>query len=94
VLFAFIDTPYSARVDEATIPALVVFGGADPLRPASEAAAAALAHASLTKVELPACGHLGWLECPKPFVGAVRRFLAGVPREGRSRLALASSRVH
>jgi proline iminopeptidase len=79
VLDAFMREPYTPAVGEATLPALVIFGASDPLRPASVAAAAALAHARLTQVELPDCGHLGWLECPRPFLDAVRRFLAGLP---------------
>jgi proline iminopeptidase len=80
VLQAFMNATYTSGVGEATLPALLLFGAADPLRPASHAAAAALAHARLTQVELPACGHLGWFECPQPFYGAVHRFLDGVAR--------------
>jgi pimeloyl-ACP methyl ester carboxylesterase len=75
VLMAFIGAPYTSGVAAATFPALVLVGASDPLRPASDAAAAALVHARVTRVELPDCGHLGWFECREPFVAAVQRFL-------------------
>jgi pimeloyl-ACP methyl ester carboxylesterase len=75
VLDAFIDASYTAGVASAALPVLVVIGAADPLAPASRAAAAALAHAEVGVVELANCGHLGWLECPQPFLAAVRPFL-------------------
>ena len=75
VLDAFIAAPYTVGVASATLPVLVVMGASDPLAPASRAAAAALARAEVTVVELAKCGHLGWLECPQPFLAAVRPFL-------------------
>ena len=80
VLEAFIDAPYTAGVPSATLPVLVVIGASDPLAPASRAAAAALSHADVSVVELAKCGHLGWLECPQPFLAAVRPFLDRVVR--------------
>ncbi|HEY6459073.1 MAG TPA: alpha/beta hydrolase, partial [Polyangiaceae bacterium] len=78
VLFAFIDARYTSGVGAATLPVLVLSGASDPLKPASHAAAAALVHARVTEVELPACGHMGWLECPQPFLRAVRGFLGAL----------------
>jgi pimeloyl-ACP methyl ester carboxylesterase len=82
VLDAFIAAPYTAGVASATLPVLVVIGASDPLAPSSRAAAAALSHAEVSVTELAACGHLGWLECPQPFLAAVRPFL---DRAGRAR---------
>jgi proline iminopeptidase len=78
VLEAFIDAKYTGGVASATLPVLVVIGAKDPLAPASRAAATALGHADVSVVELASCGHLGWLECPQPFLAAVRPFLARV----------------
>lgn len=77
VLFDFIDVPYVSGVRTAAIPALVLYGGSDPLGPyASRFAAAALARATVTLHELPDCGHLAWLECREPFLHEVRAFLS------------------
>ena len=81
VLDAFINAPYTSGVRSATVPALVLVGASDPLGPASHSAAAMLAHARVTLVELASCGHLGWLECPQPFLDAVRGFLGRIVRE-------------
>ncbi|HET8976813.1 MAG TPA: alpha/beta hydrolase [Solirubrobacteraceae bacterium] len=58
-------------------PALVIFGGEDPFRPAFEPAdVAELAAARLRVTVLPHAGHMAWLESPR-FWPDIRRFLAG-----------------
>ena len=55
---------------------LVLYGDMDPFGPEpSRFAASTLAHARVELEALPACGHLGWLECETPFLQTVRRFL-------------------
>ena len=76
VLGAFIDTPYGAGVAASTAPALVLYGERDPFGSGpSRYAASALAHARVEIAEIPACGHLGWLECEAAFLQRVQRFL-------------------
>jgi proline iminopeptidase len=78
ILDAFIHTPYAGGVSTTTAPALVLYGEMDPFGPEPSAfAASVLSHAKVEVVELPRCGHLGWLECEGPFVARVRTFLQG-----------------
>jgi pimeloyl-ACP methyl ester carboxylesterase len=57
----------------------VLFGGLDPFGPEpSRHAASLFRRSSAELVELPGCGHLGWLECEEPFLDVVRRFLLGL----------------
>jgi pimeloyl-ACP methyl ester carboxylesterase len=76
VLGAFIDTPYGAGVAWSTAPTLVLYGERDPFGSGpSRFAASALTHAQVEIAELPACGHLAWLECEGLFLDRVRPFL-------------------
>jgi proline iminopeptidase len=75
VLFAFIDTPYGQGIETAKTPVLVLYGEHDPFGPEpSRYAASILKQASVEVVELPACGHLGWLECEDAFLARVQSF--------------------
>jgi pimeloyl-ACP methyl ester carboxylesterase len=64
----------SLRKLPGDVDTLVVQGAADPFG-SEPADAIAGATPRATKVILPACGNLPWLECPVPFFAAVRAFL-------------------
>jgi proline iminopeptidase len=75
VLFSFIDTAYGPGVETATTPVLVLYGDHDPFGPEpSRHASSILKHAHVEVAELPACGHLGWLECEDAFLARVQSF--------------------
>jgi pimeloyl-ACP methyl ester carboxylesterase len=66
------------RLDEVSVPALVITGELDRIVPArnSERLAAELPAAEL--VLIPDCGHVPHEECPGEFLEAVREFVAGL----------------
>jgi pimeloyl-ACP methyl ester carboxylesterase len=66
------------RLDEVSVPALVITGELDRIVPTrnSERLAAELPAAEL--VVIPDCGHVPHEECPGEFVEAVREFVAGL----------------
>jgi proline iminopeptidase len=75
VLFPFIETSYRAGVETATAPVLVIYGERDPFGPEpSRYAASILKKAAVEVAELPACGHLGWLECEDAFLARIQSF--------------------
>jgi len=67
------------RLDELTLPTLVVTGDDDRIVPTdlSIRLAAELPNAQL--VVIPQCGHVPHEECPEAFLDAVTAFLAGLP---------------
>jgi pimeloyl-ACP methyl ester carboxylesterase len=76
VLDAWIGTPYQHGVRASSLPVLILMGELEPFGTApSRSAARALEKAKTTVVELPRCGHLGWLERPDTFLAHVRPFL-------------------
>ena len=71
---------FSNALARFTAPALVIQGEADPFtRHMADSIVAALTRSKTQLVMLPRCGHLPWEECPAPFFGAVRAFLAARP---------------
>lgn len=68
-----------ARVQEITVPVLVITGDNDRIVPTgeSERLAEELPHAEL--VVIPRCGHVPHEECPEPFLDAVSDFLGSLP---------------
>jgi pimeloyl-ACP methyl ester carboxylesterase len=66
------------RLDEVSVPALVITGEGDRIVPArhSERLAAELPGADLEVI--PHCGHVPHEECPAEFLEAVREFVAGL----------------
>jgi pimeloyl-ACP methyl ester carboxylesterase len=66
------------RLDEVSVPALVITGEGDRIVPTrnSERLAAELPAAEL--VVIPDCGHVPHEECPGEFLEAVREFVAGL----------------
>jgi pimeloyl-ACP methyl ester carboxylesterase len=81
VLDAWIHTPYEGGVRTSTISVLILRGELEPFGPVpSQAAAAVLERARVRLVELPRCGHIGWLECPATFLAHVQSFLRTLPR--------------
>jgi pimeloyl-ACP methyl ester carboxylesterase len=54
---------------------LVIYGERDPFGPEpSRYAASILKKAAVEVAELPACGHLGWLECEDAFLARIQSF--------------------
>ena len=71
-------TGLAERLDEFTLPVLVITGDDDRIVPTaqSERLAQALPNARLTVI--PACGHVAHEECPAPTLDAIDQFLASL----------------
>jgi pimeloyl-ACP methyl ester carboxylesterase len=69
------------RLDDLTMPVLVITGDDDRIVPTEQSVqlAAALPNAEL--VVIPACGHVPQEECPAPWLAAVETFLNSLPED-------------
>lgn len=68
----------SQRLDELSLPVLVITGDDDRIVPAEESLRLAEEIAGAQLVVIPNCGHVPQEECPQPFLEAMRRFLLGL----------------
>lgn len=64
------------RLDELTLPVLVITGDDDRIVPTEESVRLAEALPQAELVVLPACGHVPQEECPIPFAKALNEFIA------------------
>ena len=64
------------RLDELTLPVLVITGDDDRIVPTAESLQLAEALPQAELAVLPACGHVPQEECPGPFMEALNNFLA------------------
>lgn len=66
------------RLDELTLPVLVITGDDDRIVPTAESVRLAEELPDATLVVIPACGHVPQEECPEPFIAAATEFFAGL----------------
>lgn len=66
----------SERLDELTMPVLVITGDDDRIVPTEQSVRLASEIPGAELVVIPACGHVPQEECPEPFLKAVNAFLA------------------
>lgn len=68
----------SQRLDELSLPVLVITGDDDRIVPTEESLRLAEEIAGAQLVVIPNCGHVPQEECPQPFLEAMQRFLLGL----------------
>ncbi len=73
------DLDLASRLDEITVPVLVVTGDDDRIVPTAESVRLASEIHGARLVIIPACGHVPQEECPEAFLEAVEAFLATLP---------------
>jgi pimeloyl-ACP methyl ester carboxylesterase len=66
------------RLDELTLPVLVITGDDDRIVPTAQSIRLAGELPNAELVVIPACGHVPQEECPEAFMTAVNDFLAGL----------------
>ena len=69
----------SARVDELSMPVLVITGDDDRIVPTEQSVRLAQELPQAELVVIPNCGHVPHEECPEPFLSAVEAFLRNLP---------------
>lgn len=67
------------RLDELTLPVLVITGDDDRIVPTEQSVRLADEAANAQLVVVPACGHVPHEECPQAVMDAITAFLAKVP---------------
>ncbi|MCS6844121.1 MAG: alpha/beta hydrolase [Caldilineales bacterium] len=67
------------RLDELTVPVLVITGDDDRIVPTEQSVRLASEIPGAELVVIPNCGHVPQEECPEPFLEAVNAFLAELP---------------
>jgi len=70
------------RLDEITMPSLVITGDDDRIVPTEQSIRLARELPQAELVVIPDCGHLPHEECPEPFLDAVERFLRELAQQG------------
>ncbi|MGD1992934.1 MAG: alpha/beta hydrolase [Anaerolineae bacterium] len=69
----------AARLDQLTLPVLVITGDDDQIVPTEESIRLADELSNAALVVIPNCGHVPQEECPEAFLAAVEGFLADLP---------------
>ena len=72
------DPDLVSRLDQVTIPTLVITGDDDRIVPTEESIRLAQDLPNAELVVIPDCGHVPQEECPAPFVQAVEAFVAQI----------------
>lgn len=74
-------TDLSDRLDEMTLPVLVITGDDDRVVPTEQSVRLAGELPDAELVVIPDCGHVPHEECPQPFLEAVNDFLIGLEQD-------------